>query len=76
MKEQDCQPNQWSLVRIIGVDGERNGDVRSVTLRIEDSNNGNQALGQVDSTEFAESAESAENHNFLSSLIKQPKSYP
>ena len=32
--------------------------------------------GQVDSTEFAESAESAENHNFLSSLIKQPKNYP
>ena len=32
--------------------------------------------GQVDSTEFAESAESAENHNFISSLIKQPKEYP
>ena len=32
--------------------------------------------GQVDSTEFAESAESAENHNFLSLLIKQPKNYP
>ena len=31
--------------------------------------------GQVDSTEFAESAESAENHNFISSLIKQPKEY-
>ena len=33
-------------------------------------------LGQVDSTEFAESMESSENHNFLSSLIKQPKNYP
>ena len=32
--------------------------------------------GQVDSTEFAESVESAENHNFLSSLIQQPKNYP
>ena len=30
---------------------------------------------RVDSTEFAELAESAENHNFLSSLIKQPKNY-
>ena len=26
--------------------------------------------------EFAEFAESAENHNFLSSVIKQPKNYP
>ena len=34
------------------------------------------SLSQVDSTVFAESAESAENHNFLSSLIKQPKNYP
>ena len=33
-------------------------------------------LGQVDSMEFAELAESAENHNFLSFLIKQPKNYP
>ena len=33
-------------------------------------------VGQVDSTEFAELAESAENHNFLPSLIKQPKYYP
>ena len=32
--------------------------------------------GQVDTTEFAESAESTENHNFLSSLIMQPKNYP
>ena len=47
-----------------------------VILRIADLNNGNQTLGQVDSTEFAELAESAENHNFLSSLIKQPNNYP
>ena len=33
-------------------------------------------IGQVDSTEFAELPESAENHNILSSLIKQPKNYP
>ena len=33
-------------------------------------------LGQVDSTEFAESAESEENYNCLSSLIKEPKNYP
>ena len=32
-------------------------------------------LGQVDSTEFEESAESAENYNCLSSQIKQPKNY-
>ena len=32
-------------------------------------------LGQVDSTEFAKSAESAENYNYLSSSIKQPKNY-
>ena len=32
-------------------------------------------LGQVDSTEFAELAESAKNYNYLSSLIKQPKNY-
>ena len=44
MKEQDCQRNQWPLARIIGVDADRNGDVRSVTLRVADSNNGNQAL--------------------------------
>ena len=31
--------------------------------------------GQVDSKEFAESAESAENYNHLSSSIKQPKNY-
>ena len=30
---------------------------------------------QVNSTEFAESAESAENYNYHSSLIKQPKNY-
>ena len=34
------------------------------------------ASGKVHSTEFAELAESAENHNFLPSLIKQPKVYP
>ena len=44
LKEQDCQCNQWPLARIIGVDADRNGDVRSVTLRVADSNNGNQTL--------------------------------
>ena len=33
-------------------------------------------FGQVDSMEFAELAESTENHHFLSSLIKQPRNYP
>ena len=33
-------------------------------------------MGQVDSMEFSESAESAENHNFLSLLIKDSKNYP
>ena len=33
-------------------------------------------IGQVDSTELAEFAEPSENHNFHSSLIKQPKNYP
>ena len=33
-------------------------------------------VGQVDSTEFSELGKSAENNNFLSSLIKQPKNYP
>ena len=32
-------------------------------------------IGQVDSTEFAESAESTKNYNYLSSSIKQPKNY-
>ena len=32
--------------------------------------------GQVNSTELAELAESAENHNFFSSLIKQRKNFP
>ena len=32
-------------------------------------------LGQVDSTEFAESAESMGNYNYLTSLIKQSKNY-
>ena len=32
--------------------------------------------GQVDYTEFAESAKYGKNHNFLSFLIKQPKNYP
>ena len=31
---------------------------------------------QVDSMELVVLAESGENHNFLSSLIKQPKNYP
>ena len=44
LKEQDCQCNQWPLARIIDVDADRNGDVRSVTLRVADSNNGNQTL--------------------------------
>ena len=44
LKEQDCQRNQWPLAKIIGVDTDRNGDVRSVTLRVADSNNGNQTL--------------------------------
>ena len=46
LKEQDCQRNQWPLARIIGVDPDRNGDVRSVTLRVADSNNCNQTLRQ------------------------------
>ena len=32
-------------------------------------------LGQVDSTEFAESAESTGNYNYLTSLIEQSKNY-
>ena len=32
-------------------------------------------IGQVDSTEFAESVESVENYNYVSSLIKWPKNY-
>ena len=32
-------------------------------------------VGQVDSTECAESAEFAKNYNYLSSYIKQPKNY-
>ena len=44
LKEQDCQCNQWPLARIIVVDANRNGDVDSVTLRVADSNNGNQTL--------------------------------
>ena len=44
LKEQDCRHNQWPLTRIIGVDADRNGDVRSVTLHVGDSNNGNQTL--------------------------------
>ena len=44
LKEQNCQRNQWPLTRIIGVNANRNGDVRSVTLRVADSNNGNQTL--------------------------------
>ena len=43
-KEQDCQRNQWPLARIIRVDTDRNGDVRSVTLCVADSHNGNQTL--------------------------------
>ena len=44
LKEQDCQLNQWPLARIIGADANRNSDVRSVTVRVADSNNGNQTL--------------------------------
>ena len=44
LQEQDCQHNQWPLSRIIGVDADRKGDVRSVTLRFADSNNGIQTL--------------------------------
>ena len=44
LKEQDCQCNQWPLARIIDVDADRNGDVRSVTLRVADSNNGDQTV--------------------------------
>ena len=44
LKEQDCKRNQWPLARIIGVNADRNGDVRSVTLRVADSNDGNQTL--------------------------------
>ena len=44
LKEQDCRRNQWPLARIIGVDADRNGDVRSVTLCVADSHNGNQTL--------------------------------
>ena len=44
LQEQDCQHNQWPLSRIIGVDADRKDDVRSVTLRFADSNNGNQTL--------------------------------
>ena len=33
-------------------------------------------MSQFDFTEFAESAESAKNHSFLSLLIKKPKNYP
>ena len=44
LQEQDCQYNQWPLSRIIGVDADRKDDVRSVTLRFADSDNGNQTL--------------------------------
>ena len=44
LKEQDCRRNQWPLGRIIGVDADRNRDVRSVTLCVADSHNGNQTL--------------------------------
>ena len=44
LKEQDCKGNQWPLARITGVNADRNGDVRSVTLRVANSNNGNQTL--------------------------------
>ena len=44
LKVQDCQCNQWPLVRIIGVDADRNGDMQSVTLPVADLNNGNQTL--------------------------------
>ena len=44
LKEQNCQRNQWPLTRIIGVNADRNGDVRSVTLRVADSNNSNQTV--------------------------------
>ena len=44
LKEQDCQHNQWPFVRIIGTDADRNGDVRSVTLCVANSHNGNQTL--------------------------------
>ena len=44
LKEQDCKGNQWPLARITGVNADRNGDVRSVTLRDANSNNGNQTL--------------------------------
>ena len=44
LKEQNCQRNQWPLTRIIGVNADRNGDVRSVTLRVADSNNGDQTV--------------------------------
>ena len=41
LKEQECQRNQSPL---IGVHGDRNDDVRTVTLRVADSNNGNQTF--------------------------------
>ena len=44
LEEQDYQRNQWPLARIIGVDADKNGDVGSFTLRVPDSNNGNQTL--------------------------------
>ena len=44
LEEQDYQRNQWSLARIIGVDADKNGDIGSFTLRVPDSNNGNQTL--------------------------------
>ena len=50
-----------------------------VYLRLKRHNHENKSYkikGRVDSTEFAKLTESAENHNFLSSLIKQPKNYP
>ena len=44
LKEQDCQSNQWPLARRIGVDADKSGELRSVTLHVADSNNRNQTL--------------------------------
>ena len=47
LKKRDCQRNQLPLARIICVDADRNVDVRSFTLRVADSNNGNQTLRRL-----------------------------
>lgn len=47
LKERDYQRNRWSLVKVIDVYTDKNGDVRSLMLFVTDVNYGSQTLRRL-----------------------------